>query len=160
MTARSSRPRPLKIVGTIRDQAPLTFRGDDLQPFGCVLLQDRFGFTDLPRDSPCVGDDAVVHSVTGSVCGFLDPKALARLSGDRRVELAPLKDVQPLTGYVRGAVTALGPRRDPVYADETIELYDVISVSAGVRGTQVLIAPADYLRAVSPTLGPIARDKK
>ncbi len=89
----------------------------------------------------------------------LDAKALARLSGDRRVELAPLKDVQPLTGYVRGAVTALGPRRYPVYADETIELFDVISVSAGVRGTQVLLAPADYLRAVSPTLGAIARDK-
>ncbi|HVX66352.1 MAG TPA: Cys-tRNA(Pro) deacylase [Bryobacteraceae bacterium] len=90
----------------------------------------------------------------------LDPKALARLTGDRRVELAPLKDVQPLTGYVRGAVTALGSRHNyPVYADETIELFDVISVSAGVRGTQVLLAPADYLRAVTPTLGPIARDK-
>ncbi|HEX8985817.1 MAG TPA: Cys-tRNA(Pro) deacylase [Bryobacteraceae bacterium] len=90
----------------------------------------------------------------------LDAKALARLTGDRRVELAPLKEVQPLTGYVRGAVTALGPRRSyPVYADETIELFDVISVSAGVRGTQVLLAPADYLRATEATLGPIARDK-
>ena len=90
----------------------------------------------------------------------LDAKALARLTGDRRVELAPLKEVQPLTGYVRGAVTALGPRRSyPVYADETIELFDIISVSAGVRGTQVLLAPADYLRATEATLGPIARDK-
>jgi Cys-tRNA(Pro)/Cys-tRNA(Cys) deacylase len=90
----------------------------------------------------------------------LDAKALARMTGDRRIELAPLKEVQPLTGYVRGAVTALGLRRSyPVYADETIELFDVISVSAGVRGTQVLLAPADYLRAIEPTLGPIARDK-
>jgi Cys-tRNA(Pro)/Cys-tRNA(Cys) deacylase len=90
----------------------------------------------------------------------LDAKALARLTGDRRIELAALKEVQPLTGYVRGAVTALGPRRTyPVYADETIELFDVISVSAGVRGTQVLIAPTDYLHAVEATLGPIARDK-
>ena len=88
----------------------------------------------------------------------LDPKALARLSGDRRVELVPLKEVQPLTGYVRGGVTALGLKRPlPVWADETIELFDVISVSAGVRGTQILLAPADYLRAAGATPGPIAR---
>lgn len=90
----------------------------------------------------------------------LDGKALARLTGDRRVELVPLKEVQPLTGYVRGGVTALGLKRDyPVYADETIELFELISVSAGVRGTQILLAPSDYLRAVKATLGPIARDK-
>ena len=90
----------------------------------------------------------------------LDPKALARLSGDRRVELVPLKEVQPLTGYVRGGVTALGLKRPlPVWAEETIELFDVISVSAGVRGTQILLAPADYLRAAGATPGPISRDK-
>ena len=91
----------------------------------------------------------------------LDPKALARLSGDRRVELVPLKEVQPLTGYVRGGVTALGLKRPlPVWAEETIELFDVISVSAGVRGTQILLAPADYLRAVGATVGPIARQTR
>ena len=90
----------------------------------------------------------------------LDPKALARLSGDRRVELVPLKEVQPLTGYVRGGVTALGLKRPlPVWAEETIEPFDVISVSAGVRGTQILLAPADYLRAAGATPGPISRDK-
>lgn len=91
----------------------------------------------------------------------LDAKALARLSGDRRVELVPLKEVQPLTGYVRGGVTALGfPHTWPVWADETVELFDAISVSAGVRGTQVLLAPADYLRAAGATVGPIAREKR
>jgi Cys-tRNA(Pro)/Cys-tRNA(Cys) deacylase len=90
----------------------------------------------------------------------LDLRALARLTGDRRIELVPLKEVQPLTGYVRGGVTALGLKRDyPVFADETIELFDVISVSAGLRGAQILLAPADYLRAVKAALGPIARDK-
>jgi Cys-tRNA(Pro)/Cys-tRNA(Cys) deacylase len=87
----------------------------------------------------------------------LDLKALARLSGDRKVDTVPLKEVEPLTGYVRGGVTALGARKDyPVFADETIELFDVISVSAGARGTQILLSPADYLRAVKATLGPIA----
>jgi Cys-tRNA(Pro)/Cys-tRNA(Cys) deacylase len=90
----------------------------------------------------------------------LDPKALARLSGDRRVELVPLKEVQPLTGYIRGGVTVLGARKAyPVYADETLELFDVVSISAGVRGTQILLAPEDYIRAINPVLGPIAREK-
>jgi Cys-tRNA(Pro)/Cys-tRNA(Cys) deacylase len=91
----------------------------------------------------------------------LDAKALARLSGDRRIEMVPLREVQPLTGYIRGGVTALGLKRSyPVWADETVELFDVISVSAGVRGTQILLAPADYLRAVQATLGPIARERR
>lgn len=90
----------------------------------------------------------------------LDLKALARLSGDRKIELVHLKEVQPLTGYIRGGVTVLGAKKDyPVYADETIELWDVISVSAGVRGTQILIAPADYLRVTNATVGEIARAK-
>lgn len=91
----------------------------------------------------------------------LDGKALARATGDRRVEMVPLKEVQQLTGYIRGGVTALGAKRDyAVYADETIQLFDVISISAGVRGTQILLAPADYLRAVRATIAPIARDKQ
>ena len=90
----------------------------------------------------------------------LDPKALARISGDRRVELVALKEVQPLTGYIRGGVTALAAKRDyPVYADETIELFDRIAVSAGVRGTQIVLAPADYLRATGATTGAIAKLK-
>jgi Cys-tRNA(Pro)/Cys-tRNA(Cys) deacylase len=91
----------------------------------------------------------------------LDPKALAKLSGDRHVEMVPLKDVQQLTGYIRGGVTVLGCKKEyPVYADETLELFDVISISAGQRGTQVLLAPRDYLRAVKAVVGAISREKK
>src|SRR5579864_8693410 len=76
----------------------------------------------------------------------LDEKALARLTGDRRLDVVALKEVQPLTGYIRGGVTALAGKRDyPVFVDETVELFDVISVSAGIRGLQILLAPADYL---------------
>ena len=90
----------------------------------------------------------------------LDPKALARLTGDRRIEMVPLKEVQPLTGYVRGGVTALGLRRRlPVWVDESIELFDSISVSAGVRGMQIVLAPADYLRATEARVGAIGREK-
>jgi Cys-tRNA(Pro)/Cys-tRNA(Cys) deacylase len=90
----------------------------------------------------------------------LDPKALAHLTGDRRIEMVPLKEVQPLTGYIRGGVTALACKKDyPVFADETIELFDSISISAGARGIQILIAPPDYVRITGARLGPIARDK-
>jgi Cys-tRNA(Pro)/Cys-tRNA(Cys) deacylase len=93
----------------------------------------------------------------------LDLKALARLSGDRKVDTVPLKEVQPLTGYLRGGVTAFGAKRDyPVFVDETVELFDVISVSAGVRGTQIFLAPGDYLRALAERarIGPISREKE
>src|SRR5262249_32263084 len=87
----------------------------------------------------------------------LDLKALATLTGDRKVETVPLNDVQPLTGYVRGGVTVLGAKKAyPVYVDETIELFEVVSVSAGRRGLQILLAPAAYLQATGGRLGPIA----
>ena len=90
----------------------------------------------------------------------LDGKALARVTGDRRVDLVPLREIQQLTGYIRGGVTVLGCKRDyPVYADETIELFDVISISAGVRGTQVLIAPSEYLRITHAIVVAIGRTK-
>src|SRR5690606_12959072 len=72
----------------------------------------------------------------------LDLKALARASGDRKCELVALKEVLPLTGYVRGGVTALACKRDyPVYIDETALLFETISVSAGARGLQLLVDP-------------------
>lgn len=90
----------------------------------------------------------------------LDPKQLATLTGDRTVTLISLKEVQTVTGYIRGGVTALAAKKDyPVFVDETAELFDVISVSAGVRGVQLLIAPVDYIRVTHAVSGPIARDK-
>ena len=91
----------------------------------------------------------------------LDEKALARVTGDRKCEVVPLKEVQPLTGYIRGGVTALAGKREyPVFVDETVELFDVIAVSAGVRGMQIVLAPAEYLAAVHGKTGAIAREKK
>ena len=78
----------------------------------------------------------------------LDFKKLARAAGLRKAEMAPLKDVQPLTGYIRGGVTLFGAKKPyPVYIDETAILFDRISISAGARGTQLILRPDDYLRA-------------
>jgi len=91
----------------------------------------------------------------------LNLKALAAAAGERKILLVPVKELQTLTGYIRGGVTALAARRDfPVYVDETIELFDVVSISAGVRGLQILIAPTDYLRATNGQLAELAEPKK
>lgn len=88
----------------------------------------------------------------------LDLKKLAHAAGVKKAELAALKQVEPLTGYVRGGVTVMGAKKPfPAYADETIELFDVISVSAGVRGLQMLLSPADYLRAAEATLADLTK---
>ncbi|RXH55619.1 Cys-tRNA(Pro) deacylase [Granulicella sibirica] len=88
----------------------------------------------------------------------LDPKKLAHASGAKKIELASLKEVEPLTGYIRGGVTVMGAKKPfPAYADETIELFDIISVSAGQRGLQILLSPADYLAATKATLADLTR---
>ncbi len=75
-------------------------------------------------------------------------KKLAQAAGTRKTEMASIKDVQPLTGYIRGGVTVFGAKKPfPVFIDETIELFDIISVSAGTRGTQLLLTPSNYLKA-------------
>jgi Cys-tRNA(Pro)/Cys-tRNA(Cys) deacylase len=68
--------------------------------------------------------------------------------------------VQPLTGYIRGGVTALACKKDyPVFVDISMEQFDTIAVSAGMRGLQILLAPRDYIRAVKTTVGQITRSK-
>src|SRR5437763_4362215 len=88
----------------------------------------------------------------------LDLKALARATGDKKIDMVPLKEVEPLTGYIRGRVTSLACKKDyPVYLDETSQLFDVISISAGVRGLQILLNPEDYLRAVGAVYAAISK---
>lgn len=102
----------------------------------------------------------VLAVIPGS--GELDLKALAAAAGGRRAALVPLREVQPLTGYLRGGVTALACKKDyPVLVDEMIEAFDRVAVSAGVRGVQIVLAPADYLRALGDRarLISVARDK-
>lgn len=88
----------------------------------------------------------------------LDLKKLAAVAGVRKVELAALKDVEPLTGYIRGGVTVLAAKKPfPAYVDETLELFDVVSVSAGARGLQLVLSPADYLRATGAQIADLTK---
>lgn len=80
--------------------------------------------------------------------GELDLKALARVSGNKRCEMVHLKEVLPLTGYIRGGCSPLGAKKEyPVFMDETCRLFDHIAISAGMRGIQILAAPEDLIRA-------------
>lgn len=88
----------------------------------------------------------------------LDLKKLAAAAGARKTELASLKEVEPLTGYIRGGVTVLAAKKPfCAFVDETIELFDQISISAGQRGVQILLSPADYLRATDATLADLTK---
>lgn len=103
-------------------------------------------------------DNSLAVFAVLSVADELDFKKLAAAAGGRRAELAPIKEVQPMTGYIRGGVTVFGSKKPfPVFVDESIELFDLISVSAGTRGVQIVLAPADYIRAAEAQVVDLTR---
>jgi Cys-tRNA(Pro)/Cys-tRNA(Cys) deacylase len=132
----------------------------DPEEFSALIVAEKIG---LPPEQVfktllCVTSEKehVFAVVPGDA--ELDLKKLAAAVGARNAEMVSLKDVQPLTGYVRGGVTVFGAKKDfPVYVDETLELFDVVSVSAGTRGVQVLLKPEDYLRAAKATVADLTR---
>ena len=90
--------------------------------------------------------------------GELDLKAIAAASGNKRVEMVHLKEVQGLTGYIRGGCSPLGAKKEyPVYLDESAMDKEWISISAGKRGEQIILAPQDLADAVHATIAPICR---
>jgi len=79
----------------------------------------------------------------------LDLRKAARAAGEKSVEMLSLKELQSATGYLRGGCSPVGTKRAyPVYIDETAILWGEISVSAGARGSQVVLAPDDLVRAL------------
>ena len=82
--------------------------------------------------------------------GELDLKALAKVSGNKRAELVHLKEVLPLTGYIRGGCSPLGAKKNyPVYMDATSNNWPEIAISAGQRGMQIIAAPSDLQKAAN-----------
>ncbi|HEX3435960.1 MAG TPA: Cys-tRNA(Pro) deacylase [Pseudacidobacterium sp.] len=133
----------------------------DSEDFSAILVAEKIG---LPPEQVfktllCVTSDKehIFAVVPGNA--ELDFKKLAQAAGARKAEMVSLKDIQPLTGYIRGGVTVFGAKKDfPVYVDETIELFDVISVSAGTRGTQIILSPADYIRASQANIAALTKE--
>ncbi len=88
----------------------------------------------------------------------LNLKALAAVSNNKKAEMVHLKEVQGLTGYIRGGVSPLGAKKAyPVYLDQSMDNFETIAVSAGVRGCQIIIAPDDLKKAVNGMMANLIR---
>jgi Cys-tRNA(Pro)/Cys-tRNA(Cys) deacylase len=132
----------------------------DTEDFSAIIVAEKIG---LPPEQVfktllCVTSDKehVFAVVPGNA--ELDFKKLAHAAGARKAEMVSLKDIQPLTGYIRGGVTVFGAKKNfPVYVDETVELFDIVSVSAGIKGTQIVLSPADYIRAAEATVANLTK---
>jgi len=148
----------LNIAYELRDYAL-----DSDEEFSAIIVAEKIG---LPPEQVyktllCVTSDKehVFAVVPGNA--ELDFKKLALAAGARKAEMVSLKDIQPLTGYVRGGVTVFGAKKDfPVYVDEIVELFDIVSVSAGIKGTQIVLSPADYIRAANATVAPLTKESQ
>lgn len=88
----------------------------------------------------------------------LDLKAIAAVTGNKKAEMVPVKEIQALTGYIRGGVSPLGMKKEyPFYLDETAEIIDVVSVSAGQRGLQMLLSGPDLIRVTGAKLAALCK---
>ena len=106
----------------------------------------------------CRGDKNGVLMAVIPGGGELDLKALAAASGNKRVEMVHLKEVFGLTGYIRGGCSPLGAKKDyPVYLDASAEAQEVIAISAGKRGEQIILKPADLVQAAKATVVTVSR---
>jgi Cys-tRNA(Pro)/Cys-tRNA(Cys) deacylase len=88
----------------------------------------------------------------------LDLKAMATVSGNKNVEMVHVGEIQTLTGYIRGGVSPIGARKQyPIFLDESAMRFPLISISAGVRGSQIFISPRDLMKALDIKVCRIAR---
>jgi Cys-tRNA(Pro)/Cys-tRNA(Cys) deacylase len=84
-------------------------------------------------------------------------KALAKVSGNKKVEMIAMKELLPVTGYIRGGCSPVGmKKRFPTYFHSTASEHDVIYVSAGVRGLQIEIDPQELIGFVQASIAEIA----
>lgn len=128
-----------------------------------LSAEDAAAKTGIPEERTfktlcCRGDKTGVMMVCVPAGRELDFKALAAASGNKSAELVHLKEVQGLTGYVRGGCSPLGTKKKyPVVIDDTAMKFDFITVNAGHRGLLFKLAPADLVRATEAKLAPIIR---
>ncbi|HZX42858.1 MAG TPA: Cys-tRNA(Pro) deacylase, partial [Myxococcaceae bacterium] len=141
-----------RLLDTLNIRYELRTYAVDPDDLSATRVAEKVGLpaAQLFKTLVCRGDRTGVCLAVVPADRELDLKALARARGDRRCETVPLREVQPLTGYVRGGVTALaGKRSYPVVLDASAREWPVISVSAGIRGAKLLLAPEDYQRVTA-----------
>lgn len=88
----------------------------------------------------------------------LDLKVMAAFSENKKVEMVPMKEIQPLTGYIRGGVSPIGGKKHyPIFLDESAMRFPLISISAGARGSQIFVSPGDLIKVLDIKVCKIAR---
>lgn len=89
----------------------------------------------------------------------LDLKKAAKAAGDKKVEMLPMKELLPVTGYIRGGCSPVGMKKKfPTYIEESAVLFDEIAVSAGVRGAQIIVDPEDLRRYTGAAFADLIQD--
>jgi Cys-tRNA(Pro)/Cys-tRNA(Cys) deacylase len=149
-----------RLLDTLNIRYELRTYPVDPDDLSAIRVAEKVGLpaAQLFKTLVCRGDRTGVCLAVVPGDRELDLKALARVRGDRRSETVRLKDIQPLTGYVRGGVTALAAKRDhPVVLDDSALAWPVISVSAGIRGAQLLLDPQDYRRVTGAVVATVSR---
>jgi Cys-tRNA(Pro)/Cys-tRNA(Cys) deacylase len=114
----------------------------------------------LGQDPECVFKTLVARGASKGIYVFcipvaenLDLKKAARAVGEKSIEMIHVKEINALTGYIRGGCSPVGMKKKyPTYFDETAELYDTIAVSAGERGHQMEVPPMELLELVDGVL--------
>lgn len=100
--------------------------------------------------------DIVLACIPGN--SELNTKTLGAAAGGKKADLVALKEIQALTGYIRGGVSPLGTKKPlPIFLDQSVQQWPTISISAGQRGTQIIIAPNDLIKATQATLCDITK---
>lgn len=89
----------------------------------------------------------------------VDLKKTAKLSGNKKAAMIPMKDLLPITGYIRGGCTAIGMKKNfPVFLDNKAIEQEEIFISAGKRGLQIKLSPKDYIQVTNAVIGDIVTD--
>lgn len=87
----------------------------------------------------------------------VDLKKAAKISGNKKAEMIPMKELLPVTGYIRGGCSPIGMKKQfPTYFHSSCEKFDYIYISAGIRGLQLRISPAELIPFVRATVADIA----
>lgn len=121
---------------------------------------------ELGEDIRCVFKTLVLHGDRSGhfVCVIpgdreVDLKKAARIAGAKKADLIPMKELLPLTGYIRGGCSPIGLKKPfPVFIHQTATEFETIYISAGIRGLQIAISPADLINFIPATVADLTAD--
>ncbi len=149
MASKTNAVRIVQQAGIVCQEAYYEFNEQDLRG---THAADALGFPHEQVFKTLVarGDRTGIHVFCIPVCCELDLKKAAKAAKDKNMELIPVKELLPLTGYIRGGCSPVGMKKSyPTHIDETAQLWDEIAISAGERGHQMILSPLALAQLIS-----------